>query len=111
MFGLNAEEPFFPSTTRHRALGAWKAANDARLAAAKRAGVDVLTVGLLEPIALHEARHTRASVFIAAGANPKIMGHASIQMTFDRYGHLMPGGLDEAAERVNAYLRSASTGL
>jgi hypothetical protein len=25
-------------------------------------------------------------------------------MTFDTYGHLMPGGLDEAAERTNAYL-------
>jgi hypothetical protein len=25
-------------------------------------------------------------------------------MTFDTYGHLMPGGLDEAARATNAYL-------
>ena len=45
---------------------------------------------------------------IAAGVNAKaltvIMGHATITMTFDRYGHLMPGGEEEAALRVNAYL-------
>lgn len=33
-----------------------------------------------------------------------IMGHATIAMTFDTYGHLMPGGLDEAAAAANAYL-------
>jgi len=52
-------------------------------------------------------------MLIASGANAKViqsvMGHATIQMTFDRYGHLMPGGLDEAAAVANAYLTSAST--
>jgi integrase len=55
-----------------------------------------------------EARHTCASVMIAAGVNAKalsaIMGHATISMTFDTYGHLMPGGVDEAAAQTNAYL-------
>ena len=32
------------------------------------------------------------------------MGHATIQMTFDRYGHLMPGSRDEARRRLDAYL-------
>jgi integrase len=45
---------------------------------------------------------------IAAGVNAKvlstIMGHASVGMTFDTYGHVMPGGLDEAAAAVNEYL-------
>jgi integrase len=62
----------------------------------------------LEPITLHEARHTCASILIAAGVNAKalsvIMGHATIAMTLDTYGHLMPGGLDEAAAQTNAYL-------
>ena len=48
----------------------------------------------LRPIGLHEARHTCASVLIAAGVNAKaittFLGHSSIQVTFDRYGHLMP---------------------
>ena len=38
------------------------------------------------------------------------MGHASITITFDRYGHLMPGNEDEAAGLLDAYLdRSRGT--
>jgi integrase len=48
---------------------------------------------------------------IAAGVNAKalsdFMGHSSIQITFDRYGHLMPGSRDEAVERADAYLSAA----
>ena len=33
-----------------------------------------------------------------------IMGHSTIAMTLNTYGHLMPGGLDEAAADANAYL-------
>ena len=32
------------------------------------------------------------------------MGHSTISMTFDTYGHLMPGAIGEAAEATNAYL-------
>ena len=32
------------------------------------------------------------------------MGHASVSMTSDRYGHLMPDGRDRARERLDAYL-------
>jgi integrase len=39
-------------------------------------------------------RHTAAALAIAAGAHPKALqerlGHASIAMTLDRYGHLFP---------------------
>jgi integrase len=49
----------------------------------------------LAPIGLHECRHSFASFMIAAGVNAKAlstyMGHASVTITFDRYGHLMPG--------------------
>lgn len=62
----------------------------------------------LEPITLHEARHTCASLLIAADVNSKalsvIMGHSTIAVTFDTYGHLMPGGLDEARAPTDAYL-------
>ena len=37
-------------------------------------------------------------------ALPVIACHATITMTFDTYGHPMPGGLDEAAAATNAYL-------
>jgi hypothetical protein len=35
------------------------------------------------------------------------MGHSSIQVTFDRYGHLMPGNEQEAAGLLDAYLDQA----
>lgn len=62
----------------------------------------------LTPIGLHEGRHTFASILIAAGVNAKALstylGHSSIQITLDRYGHLMPGNEDEAVALVDAYL-------
>jgi integrase len=62
----------------------------------------------LEPLKLHEGRHTFASLLIAAGANAKAvttyMGHSSIQVTYDRYGHLMPGSEAEVAGLLDAYL-------
>jgi integrase len=64
--------------------------------------------------ATRRGSHTCASLLIAAGVNPKalsvIMGHATIAMTFDTYGHLMPGGLDEAAAAANAYLARQAGG-
>ena len=64
--------------------------------------------GDLEPITLHECRHTFASLMIAAGVNAKAlstyMGHASVTITLDRYGHLMPGSEEEAAGLLDGYL-------
>ncbi len=37
------------------------------------------------------------------------MGHSSIKITLDRYGHLMPGNEDAAAELLDAYLARADT--
>ncbi|HZB86312.1 MAG TPA: tyrosine-type recombinase/integrase, partial [Gaiellaceae bacterium] len=68
----------------------------------------------LEPITLHEARHTYASLMIAAGVNAKAlseyMGHASVTITYDRYGHLMPGNEDQAADLLDAYLERTTAG-
>jgi integrase len=59
---------------------------------------------------LHQARHTYASFMIAAGVNAKalssFMGHSSIKVTFDLYGHLMPGTEAEAAALLDTYLFS-----
>lgn len=45
---------------------------------------------------------------IAAGVNAKalqtFMGHSSITVTLDRYGHLFPGSEQEAADLLDAYL-------
>jgi integrase len=90
IFGRSETLPFAHVSLRDRALRAWAHAG-------------------LQPIGLHECRHTFASMCIAAGVNARglmaYLGHSSIQMTFDRYGHLMPGNEDEATELLNAYLQ------
>ena len=54
----------------------------------------------------HDLRHTCASLLIAAGAHPKAiqerLGHSSITMTLDRYGHLLPGLGDALADALDA---------
>jgi integrase len=52
----------------------------------------------------HSLRHAAASLFIETlGWSPKriqaVMGHSSITMTFDRYGHLFDGADDQEAMR------------
>jgi len=36
------------------------------------------------------------------------LGHSSIAVTLDRYGHLMPGSEDEAVALVDAYLERST---
>jgi integrase len=75
VFGVGGQ-PFHAASLYRRADAAWKAA------------------GLSDRLRLHQARHTYASFMIAAGVNAKalsvFMGHSSIKVTFDLYGHLMP---------------------
>jgi integrase len=71
----------------------------------------------LQPIRLHEARHTAASWMRAAGIDLKVrtvlMGHSSTAstdggrgpITDDRYTHLMPGDIDKAGKALASYLR------
>jgi integrase len=94
VFGRTASDPFTIETVRERAIKAWKAAK-------------------LRAITLHECRHSFASMMIAAGVNATAlstyMGHHSIVITLDLYGHLMPGNEDEAAGLLDAYLVRANT--
>jgi integrase len=94
VFGRTPGEPFAPSSVYKRAHKAWKVAG-------------------LESIKPHDLRHCCASVMIAAGINAKAlstyMGHSSIAITFDLYGHLMPGYMNEAAGMLDAYLARAES--
>ena len=58
----------------------------------------VRSAGLPPALRFHDLRHTCAALLIAQGAHPKAimerLGHSSIQVTLDRYGHLLPT-LDE----------------
>lgn len=57
---------------------------------------------------VHDLRHTCASLWLGAGADPKvvqrILGHASAAMTMDLYGHLIDHNLWESAKRVGGIL-------
>jgi integrase len=74
---------------------------------AERAGKRWTDQGL-DRLTLHCARHTYASLMIAAGVNAKalstFMGHANIGITLDLYGHMMPGSEAEAATLLDTYL-------
>ena len=108
IFGRLPDAPFDPKTINDRAKRAWKAANEAEQKAAEQAGRDP---DLLRPITLHECRHTFASLLIDAGVNPKaiqeFMGHATIEETFSRYGHLMPGARNQARLLLDSYMETA----
>jgi integrase len=82
----------FDAVTIHtRARKAWKAAG-------------------LTPLTLHDCRHTYASLSIAAAVNTKAlstyMGHSTITIMLDRYGHLLPGNEQQAAHLLDALLTS-----
>ena len=68
-------------------------------------------VGIAQPYGLHALRHAAASLFIQEGFSPKrvqtLMGHSTIQVTFDTYGHLFrtPDEQDEL-QRLQARLVS-----
>jgi integrase len=112
VFGVSAVSPFTITPTARRAQKAWEAENTRRVKAAEKAQ-DPEDVQLLAAITLHECRHTFASLMIAAGVNAKAlstyMGHSTISITLDRYGHLMPGNEAEAAGLLDAYLARADT--
>jgi len=106
VFGRTARDAFYPSTVDGRAKRTWAAVNKQAGDETEQGGGEAKQV---EPITLHECRHTFASMLIDSGANPKaiqqFMGHAKIQTTFDVYGHLLPGSHDEVRKRMDAYLR------
>lgn len=110
VFGRTAREAFVASTIDNRAKRAWEGANEAQREAAEE---EKREPSLLERITLHECRHTFASLLIDANVNAKaiqtFMGHATIEMTFDQYGHLIPGSRDQARELVDSYLDAAAT--
>jgi integrase len=67
----------------------------------------------LPVLTLHGCRHAYASFAIAAGLNAKTlsvyMGHATIAITLNLYGHLMPGAEDEATELLDTFFARHAT--
>jgi integrase len=53
---------------------------------------------------VHDLRHTAASLWLGAGADPKVvqpvLGHAAAAMTMDLYGHMIDANLWQAAQLI-----------
>lgn len=64
----------------------------------------------LPEIRFHDLRHSAASLLIALGVPIKevseILGHAGIEITVDRYGHLMPNAKRDALSKLESKLFS-----
>ena len=56
-------------------------------------------------VRFHDLRHSFASLLLQNGESPVYvkdqMGHSSIQVTVDLYGHLIPGGNKQALDRLD----------
>ena len=67
----------------------------------------------LHGLRFHDLRHTCAALSIAAGAHPKLiaarLGHSTVQITLDRYGHLFPSVEEALAEALDAAFTAAET--
>jgi integrase len=94
VFGKTSTSPFVYTALLARVKRRWKAKK----------------IAYVKP---HDARHTFASLLIAAGEDPKriqtYLGHSTISVTFDVYGHLLPGSEKESVDRLHAYLQRTDT--
>lgn len=65
--------------------------------------------GISRAVRIHDLRHTCASLLIAQGAHSKAiqqhLGHSSISVTLDRYGHLFPDQQDQVADALDEIIR------
>jgi integrase len=111
IFGRTADEPFVRSTVDARAKRAWgwkKVPNPDSDGTPKQIWVKVRE-DALEPIGVHECRHTFISTMRAAGVDTgeamRLAGQASMAI-LDRYTHALPGSTVEAARRIQAFIDS-----
>ena len=65
----------------------------------------LLTDAKLRRVRFHDLRHTFASLLIQQGESlayiKEQMGHSSIKVTVDTYGHLVPGGNRQAVDKLD----------
>jgi integrase len=105
VFGLTAGIPFEPKNVARKAERAWAVG-----------AIGAFLRGMpssLEPISLHECRHSFGSWVDAAGVTgtraDRMMGHSDGSVA-GRYRHQLPGQLAEDARLVDAYLAGSGAG-
>ncbi len=62
---------------------------------------------------MHDLRHTAGALLISRGAHPeaikRYMGHSSIAVTMDIYGHLFPSAAEDLADALDQLYRQSQT--
>jgi integrase-like protein len=75
----------------------------------------LLTKAKLRRVRFHDLRHTFASLLLQNGESPVYvkgpMGHSSIQITVDCYGHLIPGGNKQTVHRFDTPMPKPAFGV
>ena len=65
--------------------------------------------GLSPNFRIHDLRHTAAALLLSEGASPadvqRHLGHSSIAVTMDNYGHLLLGDVEALAQRMDVRIR------
>jgi integrase len=65
----------------------------------------LLTAAALRRVRFHDLRHSFASLLLQNGESltyvKEQMGHSSVNVTVDIYGHLVPGGNRQAVDRID----------
>jgi integrase len=64
----------------------------------------LLTDAKLRRVRFHDLRHGFVSLLLQQGESPTVkeqMGHSSINVTVDIYGHLIPGGNRQAVDKLD----------
>jgi integrase len=102
VFGDTSTKPFQSDPANKRARKAWA------IARKREDHQNTTPTGeRIRPIGLQDCRHTAVSQMLDAGITidkvSKFIGHASITITIDRYGHLLPGGEADAIALLDAY--------
>jgi len=69
--------------------------------------------GLPKGLRVHDLRHTTVALLINRGAHPeaikRYMGHSSIAVTMDVYGHLFPSAAEDMADALDELYRQSQT--
>jgi len=75
----------------------------------------VVAAELPEGLRFHDLRHTCAALLIANGRHLEevkdYLGHSSIRVTSDRYGHLFPKARTEMADALDTTYRNSAPGI
>jgi integrase len=108
---------------RHRLAARWSDEDDLLFSSSHRTTLDgrnmvrevfdpAVRRAKLPKMRFHDLRHTFASLLIAQGAHPKYiseqLGHASVQITMDRYSHLFDQSYSDESDKLEAALFGAS---